>query len=82
MIRPDEIESVELWDDQLDRLRDGVPRWTGNHCQAFDIGRRRLAEHVASNDPLVDAWLADGLHLAGSDLRDLVASVSMDAPPR
>ena len=82
LIRPDGIESVERWDEQVDRLRHGVPRWTGNHCQAFDIGRRRLAEHVAAHDPLVDAWLTDGLHLAGSDLRDLIASVSMDARPR
>jgi predicted nucleotidyltransferase len=82
LIRPDSIETIERWDQQLDRLREDVPKWTGNHCQAFDIGLARLAEHVAAHDPLLDAWLADGLHLAGSGLRDLIASLPHDAQPR
>jgi hypothetical protein len=82
LIRPDAIVPIERWDQQVDRLREGVPKWTGNHCQAFDIGLARLAEHVAAHDPLLDAWLADGLHLAGSGLRDLIASLPHDAQPR
>ena len=82
LIRPGSIETIERWDQQLDRLREDVPKWTGNHCQAFDIGLARLAEHVAAHDPLLDAWLADGLHLAGSGLRDLIASLPHDAQPR
>jgi predicted nucleotidyltransferase len=82
LIRPGSIETIERWDQQLDRLREDVPKWTGNHCQAFDIGLARLAEHVAAHDPLLDAWLADGLHLSGSGLRDLIASLPHDAQPR
>ena len=82
LIRPNAIEPIERWDQQVDRLREDVPKWTGNHCQAFDIGLARLAEHVAAHDPLLDAWLADGLHLAGSGLRDLIASLPHDAQPR
>ncbi len=78
LIRPDEIDFAERWDEQVDRLRDGVPRWTGNRCHAFDIGRSRLLEHVAAHDPLVDAWLDDGVHLAGSNLRSLLASSSTE----
>ena len=82
LIRPGSIETIERWDQQLDRLREDVPKWTGNHCQAFDIGLARLAEHVAAHDPLLDAWLTDGLHLSGSGLRDLIASLPHDAQPR
>jgi predicted nucleotidyltransferase len=82
LIRPGSIETIERWDQQLDRLREDVPKWTGNHCQAFDIGLARLAEHAAAHDPLLDAWLADGLHLSGSGLRDLIASLPHDAQPR
>jgi predicted nucleotidyltransferase len=82
LIRPNAIEPIERWDQQVDRLREDVPKWTGNHCQAFDIGLARLAEHVAAHDPLLDAWLADGLHLAGSGLRGLIASLPHDAQPQ
>ena len=82
LIRPDGIEPLEWWDRQVDRLREGVPKWTGNQCQTFDIGLARLAEHVAAHDPLIDAWLADGLHLSGSGLRDLIASLPSDTQPR
>ena len=79
IVRPDRLEAVERWEEQIDRLRAVVRTWTGNRCQAFDIGRERLAEHVAAHDPLVDAWLTDGLHLTGSQLRDLVAEASITA---
>lgn len=79
IVRPDRLGSVERWDEQIDRLRAVVRTWTGNRCQAFDIGRERLVEHVAARDPLVDAWLTDGLHLTGSQLLDLVAEASIVA---
>jgi predicted nucleotidyltransferase len=81
LIRPDRLESLERWEEQVDRLRAIVPAWTGNRCQAFDIGRQRLAEHVAAHDPLVDDWLTEGVHLGGSPLRDLVAARSIEAQP-
>ncbi len=72
IVRPDEIGSADQWDEQVDRLRERVQAWTGNRCQVFDVGRERLAEHVAAQDPLVDAWLTDGVHLMGTPLHDLV----------
>ncbi len=76
IVRPDDLGlDPERWDEQIDRLRALVPAWTGNRCQVFDIGRARLAEHVAARDPLVDAWHADGVHLSGAPLRELIAAV-------
>jgi hypothetical protein len=79
LIRPDRLGSLERWEEQVDRLRAIVPAWTGNRCQAFDIGRERLAEHVAAHDPLVHAWLTEGVPLAGSPLRDLIGAGSIEA---
>lgn len=71
LVRPDGIDEDESpWADQVDRLRDLVRRWTGNHCQTFQLDRDRLAEHVRADDPLVDGWKRDGIHMAGSSLAE------------
>ncbi|MBF6605868.1 MAG: nucleotidyltransferase domain-containing protein [Chloroflexi bacterium] len=73
IIRPDALaEGDEVWQTQIDALRDRLLIWTGNRCQAFDIDRARLGAHVATDDPLVENWLSDGVPLAGESLRSLV----------
>lgn len=74
LVRPDDPRGADeaAWDDQVSELRRAVVRWTGNGCQAFQVDRARLGEHVAANDPLVDAWLRDGVALAGAPLSDLI----------
>jgi len=72
IVRPDSAPDGERWVDELDRLRARVLRMSGNSCQVFDITLRRLREHLDAQDPLVEAWLRDGVHLAGAKLADLV----------
>jgi predicted nucleotidyltransferase len=73
LVRPDEVaEDESPWAEQVDRLRHHVSIWTGNRCQAFQLDRQRLAEHVRANDPLIESWLRDAIPLAGSDLRNTV----------
>jgi hypothetical protein len=77
LIRPggcDEDESP--WADQVDRLRELVPTWTGNHCHAFQLDMARLGEHVQVRDPLVDEWLRDAIKLDGEDLRIVLRRLS------
>ncbi len=71
LIRPDKVaEEDPPWAEQVDRLRHHVAIWTGNRCQAFQLDRQRLAEHVQAQDPLIDSWLRDAIPLAGSQLRN------------
>ena len=72
VVRPDAIIDDEAWENEIDALRDDVRDWTGNRCQVLAIDRRRLAEHVAAADPLVDGWLRDGILLAGDPLRTIL----------
>lgn len=69
LLVPDGVaEDEPPWADQVDRLREQVRAWTGNNCQAFQVDRARLAEHVRAADPLVDELRRDAITLAGQDL--------------
>jgi hypothetical protein len=76
LIKPDlPAGDDEPWEEQVDRLRARVTALTGNHCQAFTVTLGRLAEHVNAADPIVEAWLADGIHLAGDQLSTVIESL-------
>lgn len=80
IVRPDDVvEGDETWAAQIDALRDQVKAWTGNRCQAFDIDRARLREHLAAHDPLVEDWLRDGVLLAGEPLRSIIDNLAVVA---
>jgi len=73
LVRPDlPAADLDEWDAQVAQLRTAVHRWTGNECQAFVVDPARLAEHARANDPLVRAWLADGIRIAGAPLSTLL----------
>jgi predicted nucleotidyltransferase len=71
---------AEGWTAQIDDLRLRVERWTGNHCQVFDIDEARLREHLDARDPLVDAWLRDGIVVAGDPLKSLLVGLAAQRP--
>jgi hypothetical protein len=80
LVKPDLPASVdEAWDEQIHSLRSRVVALSGNRCQAFVVTAARLREHIAAGDPLVDAWLRDGIHLVGDQLSTVVASLSRNA---
>ena len=74
LVQPGSLENAdaETWDKQVASLRDVVQRWTGNRCQTFVVDTSRLEEYVRAQDPLVRAWLDDGILLSGAPIRDLV----------
>lgn len=78
LVRPDDLDSAdaETWDTQLSYLRDAVRRWTGNRCQTLVVDTPRLREHVRARDPLVQAWMNDGVLLHGAAIRDLIEAAA------
>lgn len=66
------------WDDQLSSLAEQVRDWTGNHLQIYELSRSDLHEHLAIGDPIVSAWLRDGVTLSGPDFRVVLNSIAGD----
>lgn len=77
LVRPDGLgqDDEDAWEEQVSEMRKTIVRLTGNNCQIFQVGRSRLLEHVTARDPLVDAWLRDGVEVAGATLTDLIGDV-------
>ncbi|MDP2350295.1 MAG: hypothetical protein Q8M74_03960 [Chloroflexota bacterium] len=76
LVRPEPLPGDdERWELQLDAFRSRVAAFTGNRCQTFVVTMERLGEHLRVADPLVDAWLRDGIHLAGDELPAVIASL-------
>lgn len=57
---------------QLDRLAADIRLWTGNRAQIIAITLETLTGMITDNDPLVESWRADHVHLAGARLLDLL----------
>ncbi len=77
LVRPAHLDD-DAWDAQVEDLRSRVLAWTGNRLQAVVVDLARLDEHVRADDPLVTAWLTDGLLLAGQPLPRLTAAAVRD----
>ena len=77
LVRPDGLgqDDEDAWEEQVSEMRKTIVRLTGNNCQIFQVGRSRLLDHVTARDPLVDAWLRDGVEVAGATLTDLIGDV-------
>jgi len=62
--------------ERVDELAGHIRRWTGNPAHIVDLTPDVLAAMVAAEDPLVDSWRADHVHLAGTRLLDLLGGLS------
>jgi hypothetical protein len=83
LVEPDiDVGQDAAWQAQVDALREQVRALTGNRCHAFVVTRDRLADYVAASDPLIDAWLVDGVHLVGTTLADLLTRPPRDSQRR
>lgn len=52
-------------DAYLDHLRSAVRIWTGNSAQIFDATPGEVQRMWKAKDPLAEAWLREGRHIAG-----------------
>jgi predicted nucleotidyltransferase len=80
VVIPPSRADPEPWTAQIDELRMHVETWTGNRCQVIDIDKDRLYEHVAARDRIVDAWIADGVFLAGVSLEKMLVGLVSPGP--
>jgi predicted nucleotidyltransferase len=62
------------WQDQLEKLREQVTVWTGNHCQIYELDEEEFAVHVHTGERIVDEWKRDAILLYGEPLNRLVAA--------
>jgi predicted nucleotidyltransferase len=74
IVRQDGMDAAveDAWLDQLAHLQDKIRAWTGNAAQLVDLSPSTLGLMVRQNDPLVDSWRAEEVHLHGERLLDLL----------
>ena len=74
IVRPDGMDAAveDAWSDQLAHLQDKIRSWTGNAAQLVDLAPSTLVLMARQDDPLVDSWRAEEVHLHGERLLDLL----------
>lgn len=69
LVRPNGLaEDAEPWASQVDDLRERVRRWTGNHCQIYQVDELGIADHRRRRAGIVREWIHDSITLYGFDL--------------
>lgn len=72
LVRSDSVDAEdETWAKQRHELAQSVERWSGNSAQVVELSTTELAKAVRRKEPLIGELRADGIVLAGSDLRSL-----------
>lgn len=77
VVRDDDTDSGQEWQEQVDRLRERVEEWTGNRCQLYSLSAAELERHVTAQEPIVADWRTDAVTVAGEDFRSLVRSLNL-----
>ncbi|WP_344161043.1 hypothetical protein [Kribbella yunnanensis] len=74
LIRPDDLAATDpLWNEQAAHLMQTVVDLTGNPAHVFELSRTELANHLATEAPILNDWTHPTLHLAGLPLATLQA---------
>lgn len=68
-IHPDSVD--EIWERQIDDLRDRVAEWTGNVCQVYDLTEPEYHQHLKTDEPIVQEWRNDSVVVFGNSLANL-----------
>jgi len=74
LVRPNAPSTLDedTWLEQVDRLDRRIRAWTGNAAQIIDLAPAALDRMARADDPLVDSWRAEDVHLHGEILVDLL----------
>jgi hypothetical protein len=74
LIRPDQLDSGDvLWEGQAGRLMQTVVDLTGNPAHVFELSRTELANHLTTEDPILNDWMHPSIPLTGLPLATLLA---------
>jgi predicted nucleotidyltransferase len=76
IIEPGAATDTSDWEAQLAEFATAVENWSGNRAQLVTLSVDGLAEHVASKEPIVEAWLSDARTLVGRNIQELIAEVA------
>lgn len=75
-----------VWANQIDELGALVLGWTGNHAHIISATPATLSDMLSdmlsTGDPLITSWRADGIHLRGQRLTDLLRNPTLGAGTR
>jgi predicted nucleotidyltransferase len=70
LVRLDGVDADdEAWAQQRHELAQTIEKWTGNAVQVLELSTTEMAKAVRRKEPLVSELQADGVILAGRDLR-------------
>lgn len=74
LIRPDHLDTGDVrWEQQAGRLMQTVVDLTGNPAHVFELSRTELADHLATEDPILNDWMQPSIPLTGLPLATLLA---------
>lgn len=75
VVRPASVgEETAAWRSQVERLTGDVRRWTGNHATVIEQDEADIRRMGRSKAPVVKELERDGIDLAGTPLRELLAT--------
>jgi predicted nucleotidyltransferase len=63
------------WAAQVEALAGDVWRWTGNPAHILDVTPATLVDMLSADDPLVESWRVEHVHLTGTRLLDLLRTL-------
>lgn len=63
LLSSEQVQAATRWEQQLDRLREQLHEWTGNHAQVVDMSFHQWRRPPASYRPLLAEIEKDGIEL-------------------
>jgi predicted nucleotidyltransferase len=77
VVRPESVDAdAAAWQQQLAELEERVHAWSGNTLSWFETTQSGLDRAIASQEPIIESWRDDAVHLAGVRLSSLTRGVS------
>lgn len=74
-VRAGDIDADDAeWRSQIEDLRGGAERWTGNPSSVIEVSETRMTRLAAESSATIDEICRDGVLLAGEDLNVLLRS--------
>lgn len=81
IVRPEGVEAEDsAWRGQLDKLAEGVRRWTGNHAGIAELSTDQLATLRKRRPPVLKDLDADAITLSGPDVGVLLRGEDDGSP--
>jgi predicted nucleotidyltransferase len=75
VVRPAGVDVEDVtWGEQLRDIGDAVLAWTGNHAGVIDFAERDIEQMRDEDPPVLHELRRDAIDLAGTPLRELLAS--------